>query len=523
MLADALMLTDAFTHVSKVDTCLFILQRTMVAAPPKQPKVCSRAVQCASFMAEIYSYDAALADIVGERMAGFCAGILEDCRKMILQDIFPEEAKRQAIVASSSACAMLSVMEDRVVVGKRGGRNIAVSSHASNLLKEFQKISKLQSGCGMFLTIEELRNKSSCATVVSDLLQPSVDLLRTRKSLLEMEDESLRNELKPLVATARQWCAVLCDCPRQMSQIWARAIGVAASQVAKISTNHGSLLLLEVSGLLDERNDHSSFHAIMSVALTLCSRAFQEAKYASNDEADSLQSLIAMRCMAQASLLLNEHLLLHSPSSMLSATLSLGNLMELVCGISVRSDMGIGEKLERYIGMLQAASRKHREPTSHTPQSKHSVNMLADKRLPPAPNLHPHWYIGDGLLLPPFEALSLSMSYCKTMLDIESRTSSSSSKSDSSMLTLLESRGAHATSLRVLMLSTTTSMSQSSSSSSSCMFANVENMLKQNTSVLAERSLGGTESGLTSGNIDELMSVSFLLHLPKELAFKVRQ
>jgi hypothetical protein len=49
----------------------------------------------------------------------------------------------------------------------------------------------------------------------------------------------------------------------------------------------------------------------------------------------------------------------------------------------------------------------------------------------------------------------------------------------------------------------------------------VENTLRNNYRVLAERSLGGTESGLTSGTIDALMSVSFLLHLPKEMAFKV--
>ena len=147
--------------------------------------------------------------------------------------------------------------------------------------------------------------------------------------------------------------------------------------------------------------------------------------------------------------------------------------------------------------------------------------MLADKRLPPAPNLHPTWYIGDGLLLPPLEALSLSMAYCKSMLEIESTSSSKSSQplmEKNDIMRLLESRGAHSTSLRVLMLSTATTMSQSSNPT---MFANAENMLKNNISVLAERSLGGNESGLTSGNIDAHMSVSCLLHLPKEMAFKV--
>ena len=518
VLEDVLVLTEAFTHVSKIDTCVSLLQRAMVAAPPKGSfSPTYRAEQCASFMREIYSNDAILAERVGERVVAFCAGILEDCKKMILQDNFPEEAKIQAKVACSTSCSILAVMQDQVIQGER-------HSNIPKLLKEFQIISKMQSGCGIYLTIEELRNPSSCASVVSDLLQPSVDLLRARSNSLNMEkDCSVHNELIPLVATARQWCDILCGTrSQQTSQIWSRAISNVASKVAKTSTNHGSLLLLAVSGLLDERNEHSSFHAIMSVALTLCAKTFSEVQFISQDETDFSMAILGMRSMAQASQLLNEHILLYSPSSMLSASLSLNCLMELVCDVSIRSDMGIGTKLETYIQMLQTTSRKTRQHFNITHTNKSIVNnMLADKRLPPAPNLHPTWYIGDGLLLPPLDALSLSMAYCKSMLEIESTSRSKSRQplmEKNDIMRSLESRGAHSTSLRVLMLSTATSMSQSSNP---IMFANVENMLKNNISVLAERSLGGNESGLTSGNIDALMSVSFLLHLPKEMAFKV--
>ena len=523
MLADALMLTDAFTHISKIDTCVSLLQRIMVADSPTNTKGDgssdnNRSEQCALFMREIYVEDTVLAARVGDRMIGFCAGTLEDAKKMIVQEIFPVEAKRQAKVASSTACAILSVMRDQCAARVGSTSNI-------NSLREFQTISKLQSGCDIFLTVQELRNPSSCASVVVDLLQPSVNLLLARMTLLEMnDDELLCNELKPLVATARQWCTLLCDTPDHISHIWSRAIGAAASKVAKISTNHGSLLLLEVSALLDERNT-SSYHAIMSVALTLCERAFSEARYTSQDD-DFLTSLIAMRSMAQASQLINNHVLLHCPPSLLSSSLSLGNLVELVCDISTRSDMGIGERLEKYINMLQVASRKHRQHE----QMKDPANMLADKRLPSAPNLHPTWYIGDGLLLQPLEALSLSMSYCQMMLNMESTSSSYVTSKPGALMDKnaimhsLESKGAHATAHRVLMLSTAASLSRNSTSAStSLMFNNGESMLRKNICVLAERSLGGNESGLTSGNIDVHMSVSCLLHLPKEMAFKVRR
>ena len=545
VLADALMLCDAFTHVSKLDTCVCILQRTMVASvstksnQDEEPKPNTRATQCASFMKEIYSNDMVLGERVGERMAGFCSGVLEGSRKMILQEVLVEEAKRQAIVASSTACGMLFAMQDQAITGKRTGSS--KDSVSFKLLKDFQKISKLQSGCDIFLTIEELRDPSSRASVVSDLLKPCVDLILSESSLLEdVEDsESLRNEMKPLVATARQWCAILCDDSSEVSQLWSRTIGAAASIVAKRSNNHASLLLLEVSGILDDQQhgQDSSFHSIMSAVLALCTRAFSGAhrlsgsmSFTSQKESDLVASSIAMKSMAQASVLLREHVLMYSPTQDLPAALSLGNLAELVCEISTRSDMSIGERLEKYIGMLQTESQK-RHRRIYSPIKK-SVGMLADSRIPSAPNLHPTWYIGDGLLLQPLEALSLSMSYCKMILDIEStpfsklvNKGSNNLMDKSEIIHSLESRGAHSTSLRLLQLSTATSMSHilSSSSTSCSLFSNVEHILNKNNCVLAERSLGGTESGLTSGNIDSLLSVSFLLHLPKEMAFKIYQ
>jgi hypothetical protein len=527
VLSDVLILCDAFTHVSKLDTCLLLIQRTMVT--PNGKSSSNRVGQCASFVREIYSVDATLAESVAERMAGFCAGVLEDCKKLIMQNLFVEEAKRQAKLASSTACAILSVMREQDIVGKSRCQNRS----SQKLLLEFQKISKLQggvgttsSGCDIFLTLDELRDPSCCAAVVSDLLQSSTDLLLSRTIMLETEDNSLRDELRPLVATARQWCAILCGTPSQVSQMWSRAIGVAARRVAKTSTTHASLLLLEVSGVLLERNGQSSFHAIMSVALTLCAKSLSEAHHLSHSMSFSLPdetllspSLIAMRSMAQASHLLRQHVLHNSPTCRLSSSLSLANLTELVCDIFIRSDMGIGERLERYIDMLKAFCHKDAKP----------VKMLADKRLPSAPNLHSTWYIGDGLLLQPFEALKVSMSYLKMMLGIES---TSYYKYDQALPLMelfqivhsLESSGAHATSHRVIMLSVATSLSQRSSPHSiGLVTTDIENILKKNYRVLAERSLGGTESGLTSGTIDALMSVSFLLHLPKDIAFKVSE
>lgn len=537
VLSDALLLCDAFT-ISKLDTCVLLVQRTMVTPNNLvRSSALNRVEQCASLLLEMYSVDAMLAEAVGERMAGFCAIVLEDCKKMILRKTFVVDSKRQAMVATTTACALLSVMRDHGM-RKQFCSYYSCGAHvaASNLLEAFQKVSKLQSGCDIFLTLNELKDPACCATVVSDLLL-SVDVLLSRRVVSEMEEDYLRDELRRLVATARQWCTILCETPSEVSQMWSRVIGIAACRVAKISTNHASILLLEVSGLLHEQTGHSSFHAIMSVALTLCARSVSEAHHLLSstsqdylhDETHLLPSLISMRCMAQASQLLREHILLHSPPCRLSSSLSFANLAELICEISIRSDMGIGERLEKYIDTLKSVCRKiHQQSDAATGKP---FNMLADKRFASSPNLHPTWYIGDGLLLQPFEALGISMLYWKVMLDIETKGycesdlgSSNPLAEESQTVQSLESSGAHAIAHRVIMLSATTSMCQiSSSCSESLMSGSVEIILRKYYRVLAERSLGGTDLGLTSGTVDALMSVSFLLHLPKEMAFKVSE
>ena len=537
VLSDALLLCDAFT-ISKLDTCVLLLQRTMVTPNNHvRSSALNRVEQCASLLLEMYSVDAMLAEAVGERMAGFCAIVLEDCKKMILRKTFVVDSKRQAMVATTTACALLSVMRDHGMRKQFCSYN-SCGAHvaASNLLVAFQKVSKLQSGCDIFLTLDELMDTACCATVVSDLLL-SVDVLLSRRVVSEMEEDYLRDELRRLVATARQWCTILCETPSEVSQMWSRVIGIAACRVAKISTNHASILLLEVSGLLHEQSGHSSFHAIMSVSLTLCARSVSEAHHLLSstsqdylhDETHLLPSLISMRCMAQASQLLREHILLHSPPCRLSSSLSFANLAELICEISIRSDMGIGERLEKYIDTLKSVCRKiHQQSDAATGKP---FNMLADKRFASSPNLHPTWYIGDGLLLQPFEALGISMLYWKVMLDIETKGycesdlgSSNPLAEESQTVQSLESSGAHAIAHRVIMLSATTSMCQISSSCSEyLMSGSVEIILRKNYRVLAERSLGGTDLGLTSGTVDALMSVSFLLHLPKEMAFKVSE
>lgn len=503
------MLCDAFNaSISKVDTCVSCIQRVMFARIEGNDT--GRTDHISAIMDELYLKDRDLAERVGDIMIEFCTEIIEDCRHMILQGYTQE--KQRAILASSTAHSILSVMNKKATKGSKRD-----SQRITDTLRDFHRISMLQNG-DVFLSLAELRNPASCVSVLVKLLDPCVELLQQKS----FEDRSLVGKLKPIIASAKHWCAILAESPSEVENLWSRSVGTLASTIAKTDRNHASLLLLQVSGVLQERGDCSSFHSVISVALTLFGRASEEATkiadsmtFMSKDEENLSAALRAMRSLAQASMLLREHIILFSPPSMLSSSISLVNLSEFVCDVSCRSDLGIGEKLERYVDLLRAGSRKHR-------QTKNSAKMPVDKgMLPNSPVFHPSWYIGDGLLLRPVDTLLLCMATCDNVLDFESNESAehglitNSSMNASDIIHVLESRGAHYTSLRLVSFSDATALSRNKA----CPFSDRKASLS---AALAQRSLGGMESGLTSGAIDHLLSVSFLIgNLPKETAFNV--
>ena len=335
VLPDILVLCDAFNaSVNKVDVCVSFIERVMAAAKPKTIKG-RVADHVATIMEELYLKDHTLAERVGERMITFCSEIIDDTRRVILQNLFPERAKQQAISASLTACSIISLMSANY------DKSLKRNTDILTLLKEFQRLSNLQIECDVFITLSELRNPSSCVAVLVSLLSPCVELLHGN-SLMSV-DSSVKEKLTSIIATAKHWCAILSDKP---ADLWSRSIGMIASQVAETTENHSSLLLLDASGVFDERAGQTSFHSIMSVALTLTGRGASEAcnlskstSFISNDEGLS-STLTAMKSIAQASLILRDHIILYSPPSMLPSSITLANMTEFVCDVSTRADLG---------------------------------------------------------------------------------------------------------------------------------------------------------------------------------------
>jgi hypothetical protein len=187
-------------------------------------------------------------------------------------------------------------------------------------------------------------------------------------------------------------------------------------------------------------------------------------------------------------------------------------MCDIVSQVLVRTDEGFGEELDDFRKKLHGSAADKRG--SFALSEKITRNKLGESLRLRRPILHSTWYVGDGLLLPPSETLVRSVQYCK-----QSMSSSALDEAIMGLHAFVGGRGAHSLALRLLAHSTVTQMCNPKTFLA---FETLADSHRQTVTSLAERYLGGTGNGITSGVIDSQFAVSILLSLPLKLAFKVR-
>jgi hypothetical protein len=276
---------------------------------------------------------------------------------------------------------------------------------------------------------------------------------------------------------------------------------------------------------LDDYGDPDAVRAILSVALSLCRRASDGT--ASGLEYDDDETLSKMKDVIRASSLVQDYALLGCPKRTLKALVSLGLLTETASQVVVRADEGVGESLEVFSEKLrqEARARRHHSATVHCRLIEgNCIDTLRVSK----PLLHPSWYVGDGLLLSPREALSWSVAFCRDLFSFWHQTGASIDCGMDGAVGLhrfLGDRGAHAVALRISSVFSSIALSTKEFPQAFDGAILGDAFVRQQRDTiksLCERSLGGSGSGITSMTIDSQLAVSFLLSLPIKIAFKVR-
>ena len=502
VLSDALDLCDAFTYLTREEACILILERASAAQDEEL---------CVELMNAVFALVPAISESVAHRVIEYnCHALDKACLMMSLNDSGFQSVtyKKRATAACGVACAIAETCSTYF----RGVHcSTLLRSSFGTLLSDLKRIQRLQKQHGIFLSLNVFNCPRSMLQAARTALKPAVQAF--------IDDRP--DDGNFLLLKAKGACAILSGDECGFRSMWYGVAGEAASRIAVASDDGRCVVFLAASGILDDFGKEDAVHAILSVALTLCRRASNETYNGFGYDNDTI---VRMKKVIRASSLLHDYALIGCPERTLVALVSLGLLTETASQVLLRSDEGSGEILESLSAQLSHEARVRRHKlTSQSDRDGGGSHTLSMTR----PLLHPSWYVGDGLLLPPRDCLSGSVIYCKDLLELclESGDSIPSMEGPFGLHRFLGERGAHAVSLRILGVSTALVLCAGKLSTDTYGDAINEGFLlryRDTLKCLGERSLGGSGNGITSVTIDSQLAATFLLSLPLKVAFKVR-
>lgn len=571
---------------NKVNAVTDILNRIMLATSPKSAKkgtINCRAQQCGELIRYLLQEkkDTYFASKVATHVLRFAVHTIEECSffcssqpdDKILHD--QRAISRAACAAALSISFVLKEFEVKNPQYRKSNVSLSFSTSTwSDIWSDLRRLQLLQTQYSLYLSLSDLLDENHLADTMSQLLQSAFSMIKERMcqashEYWENEEFSMANDsdwivqLKSMFARARRGCFLLCK--SESCEAWWKAVSSAACNLLHDSGDVACFLFLRASGILEENafatsliTSEGTSIALLSVVEALISSASNAVRnktrnrsqipipgYEDGESDTEAESALAepesisqrsplfkaMLHVVRSSFLIQEYCMVSCPDDKLPAVAASARLIDLICQTLLRADAGYGEALEEKRQMIY-------ENTIITKDKMRDPSAKVLSFLPSLPILHPNWYVGDGLLLPPLDSLILSLEHWK---DKESNHFADATKSacgDSifstewsplgDMYSLLSNRGAHSLTLRLLTLycfdiapSVLPYPSFSETYVEAHMHDKLQKFYQDTVRYLAERSLGGAGAGLTSGAVDSVLSAAHLLILPRKVAFKL--
>ena len=490
VLQDALSLCDAFHHLSSQDAVSTILQNAILH---------ENSALSVTLLQTLIDKDASLASrgLVGAILVS--QEILEECSRAIRSgcpfDRIEQHRERALRVSARCGDLVLCAIEKTLVIPRTIGA--ALDCYLPNF--------SLDSLRDAFLRIERLQRDYSVFVSLTELLQTRVALDKASQFLEDVAACHTTGELQrlstKLTAAKRACCLLAASSKADERDLWvAASVGVAKALMNE--RQDGEILdFLSDTGLL-QMNDASTDlpgRAHLSIALSLCVEAA--------NRSISQSSFETMKMVVKASSLLRDWSIMSSRGSVLVRVIALAGHLDIASHVFSRADEGAGESIDTFSRALRSKAWVRTDSAD----TKTNDLKLAVHR----PTLHSSWYVGDGLLLPPGESLSACLRFCKGLVAV----SIGSDDSSTELSELVGGRGAHSLALRVLCTSAAVQASCGTAFDEKGVFQGFQTVFDATIKALAERSIGGTGTGITSSVIDSQQAVSFLLGLPMKQAF----
>lgn len=475
-LSDSLDLCDAFAHLSREDACSHILENAILkgesASAPGRLKA-------------LFEKNVLLAQSTFSKVIPFCIELVDEAASKSVSASENHRYKELVTCGLGLANVALCNIHSRTSTDKNGFSAAYYDEKAlEELVVDLTRLSTLQSDHSVCLKMSSLVDSKALVNLIIKMLSPVMDAYLVR----EMSSTGA------VVTRVRRACSVLSGCcGLRSSDLWNAAVGSCACRLALKSSDLECLMFMRELGVFEEAQDIVAARTCLSVSLSFCLKASKLAAGPAGVKG-------SMKQIAMALSVLQDRALLSCPLDIIDQTVSVCDLCDILTQIFSRADEGIGEELDLF--------RRSLSSKWMTPRTPPVEFGLVDR-----PSLHPTWYVGDGLLLSPAEILSNGLEYCKQSLQTPT-----DCEAALDLHSLVENRGAYGLGLRLLALTATRRMSSMENHPS---YFAVQDAGKKSVGALAERYVGGTSNGFTSGVVDAQMAVSLLMCLPLKMAFSV--
>lgn len=518
-LEDVIFLCDSFTHLSKTDACLKLLEKVVMAPEIKQveKKIYSwksRNEQCETIILSLLNSDVNMTIRLALKLCSFCSEMISHLHKSLLvaNSVNQEEAKYQYL----SCCTAITSIESTITEYVHrccDSCKITELEQLQRFSKQYERLRILFIDFGVILSLSDLSDRQRYDVVTTKIIKSSL------QCWMQADSHDQGSNLKLVLDGAMKGAMILCDGDSSVVDfVWCKALVYIMTSLINSNNEDIGLKIIEASEIWNETQNEHAYDALVVIAIKLCSKISQSSIALSLDSSCS-----SMRRILIAKALVQEHLIMHCSEKLLSCAMFLHNTTDILSQVITRADCGVGEEMEAFLSEIIDNSQSiksllFREQINTARYSQHTrTSMQID-------SLHPTWYVGDGILLPPTEASQHCMHLFRALLIARSLLSGQTDQSNIYKLhEFLHSRGAYAISSRILMYTFSVIQDQSSSNLSSSSRTHVLGLNNEINYLLAERSLGSSGSGNTCGRVDSQLAVYHLLSLPLKVGFKVRK
>lgn len=485
---DSLQLCDAFHHLSSGDAVRLILQTALLHSDSEL------AVELLQSLIDI---DVSLAETALTGAVVYTQDILRQCSK--------------AVRSSCPFDRVTKLRSDARVACQRAGNLIVLAmEHCLNLSKAsvaelycFLDTDALSALRDVFLRIQRLQTNHSVYLSLAELHETRHGLEAVSHFMADVAESDDESSINARLAAAKRVCSLVAGQSLEENDLW----GAAAANVVRQAIREGRtrtrvLYLLDKLGLLNSQQNDVVSRLHLSLSLSIC----QETIKGQSDARTGMKKAV------EALSLLQDWLIANCSGRTLVASLTLAGQLDIVYHVFSRCDEAKGDEIEFLRRQFQSSSWGgfFRGPIS---ESNISGDTVEEHKFPA---LHASWYVGDGLLLPPDAALLACYKFFKASFG------GTLSSQVTGLFEILDECGAHSLALRVLCESSATrSCVSRSQDDGDITFSDIPEVFEKTVFSLAERSLGGSGSGITSAVIDCEQAACFLLSLPMKQSFSL--